>query len=260
MSVTGAPSDFYSGESSTGDTAGSGYSGADTGGAEGNYADGGMVGLNRYADGGMVQPMLAQALYADGGQVGMDVQSQQPMDMQMADMKINNLLAQPGAKEQVAARARRMMQEGSLTPDEVQKMAQVARACMTNPALYPQLRAFALKEKLGNLPQSYDQNTVMQILTVAKALANEVPQQDPAMQGQPEGQQPQQYASGGVIMGPGTGRSDSIKTTNRDTGEPVAVSNGEYIIPEHVVKVKGKEFFDNLLRKYSNVSGDRQGA
>jgi hypothetical protein len=67
-----------------------------------------------------------------------------------------------------------------------------------------------------------------------------------------------QFAQGGMIHGPGTGTSDSIHTKNRETGAPVSVSNGEYIIPKHVVDVKGKEFFDNLLRKYASVSGDRK--
>ena len=56
-----------------------------------------------------------------------------------------------------------------------------------------------------------------------------------------------------MIHGPGTGRSDSIGTVNETTGEPVRVANGEYIIPEHVVRVKGREFFDNLLRRYADV-------
>jgi hypothetical protein len=58
---------------------------------------------------------------------------------------------------------------------------------------------------------------------------------------------------GGMIRGPGTGRSDSIGTVNESTGEPVRVANGEYIIPEHVVRAKGQEFFDNLLRRYADV-------
>jgi hypothetical protein len=30
----------------------------------------------------------------------------------------------------------------------------------------------------------------------------------------------------------------------------VKLSNGEYIIPADVVATKGKEFFDNIVRKY----------
>jgi hypothetical protein len=31
------------------------------------------------------------------------------------------------------------------------------------------------------------------------------------------------------------------------------VANEEYIIPAHVVRAKGREFFDNLLRRYHDV-------
>jgi hypothetical protein len=58
---------------------------------------------------------------------------------------------------------------------------------------------------------------------------------------------------GGMLHGPGTGRSDSIGTVNSSTGQPVKVANGEYVIPAHVVKAKGREFFDNLLRRYVDV-------
>jgi hypothetical protein len=58
---------------------------------------------------------------------------------------------------------------------------------------------------------------------------------------------------GGMLQGPGTGRSDSIGTQNMSNGGPVKVSNGEYVIPEHVVRAKGRDFFDALLRRYSEV-------
>lgn len=57
-------------------------------------------------------------------------------------------------------------------------------------------------------------------------------------------------ADGGAIRGPGDGVSDSILAHNRDTGEAIAVSNGEYIVPADVVKAKGVEFFDKLKQKY----------
>jgi hypothetical protein len=58
----------------------------------------------------------------------------------------------------------------------------------------------------------------------------------------------QAFANGGQIQGPGTGTSDSVPAVNTDTGEPIKVSNEEYIIPADVVSRLGKEFFDDLLR------------
>lgn len=56
-------------------------------------------------------------------------------------------------------------------------------------------------------------------------------------------------ADGGPVKGAGTGVSDSIRAINTDTGAPVRISNGEYIVPADVVKVKGTEFFDRLVEK-----------
>jgi hypothetical protein len=57
-------------------------------------------------------------------------------------------------------------------------------------------------------------------------------------------------ADGGQITGPGTGTSDSVQAVNTSNGEPIRVSNGEYVVPYSVVKAKGTEFFDKLVDKY----------
>lgn len=54
------------------------------------------------------------------------------------------------------------------------------------------------------------------------------------------------YREGGEIVGPGTGTSDSV---------PIDASDGEYVIPADVVKVKGTEFFDKLLERYHSPRG-----
>ena len=51
-------------------------------------------------------------------------------------------------------------------------------------------------------------------------------------------------AEGGKVMGKGTSTSDSI---------PIRVSTGEYVIPAHIVQMKGKEFFDTMLEKYKDA-------
>lgn len=57
-------------------------------------------------------------------------------------------------------------------------------------------------------------------------------------------------ADGGKVRGPGTGVSDSVPAVNTDTGQPIRLSNGEYVIPADVVKAKGEEFFAKLLEKH----------
>jgi len=53
---------------------------------------------------------------------------------------------------------------------------------------------------------------------------------------------------GGAIKGPGTGTSDSVKAVNKDNGRPIALSTGEYIIPEDTVRKVGKETLDRLVK------------
>jgi hypothetical protein len=236
---------------STGDSSG------DSGGVSGvgsdgiGFANGGMIGerpgiTKRYADGG---PLLAMG-FAGGGRIAMGAV---PSNASVND-RVNAILCNPQMRQSIVARAQQLMDSGELTPEEVTTMGRVAEAAMYNPSLYPQLRQFVAAQGMTPLPAAYDPSVVTKIIATARALA----------QSTPAGQVPPTSAAavtpaapgmnrGGMIRGPGTGRSDSIGTVNETTGEPVRVANGEYIIPEHVVRAKGQEFFDNLLRRYADV-------
>jgi hypothetical protein len=212
------------------------------------YRDGGMIGempglTMRYMNGGPVggNPMLAMG-FRDGGMPGM--MQQHAGDKQNA---------------RITARAEQLLASGELTMDEVVTMARVAEAAMYNPDLYPQLRQFVAQQGMSPLPAQYDESVVQRILMVANALQRQA-QEQPTMPGQVPGMDQAMmsnptpgYGNGGMIHGPGTGRSDSIGTVNESTGQPVKVANEEYVIPAHVVRAKGREFFDNLLRRYSDL-------
>jgi len=62
----------------------------------------------------------------------------------------------------------------------------------------------------------------------------------------------------GMIRGPGTGISDDVRGINIDTGDPIRVSNKEYIIPADVLEAKGKEFFDKLIEKYHTPAAEQR--
>lgn len=68
----------------------------------------------------------------------------------------------------------------------------------------------------------------------------------------------EQEQSYGLVRGPGTGTSDSIngsvEAPNGQTFD-ARFSDGEYVIPEKVVRYKGVEFFDNLVNKIFNKEG-----
>jgi len=177
------------------------------------------------------------------------------------EQQVNQLLRNPQQKQRMVAHAQQLMATGELTPDEVMTMAQVAEAAMMNPSLYPQLRQFVAEQGMGPLPEAYDPGVIVKIIAISRALQQAQPATEPGMvpgtdQAQMEPPVPG-MANGGYLRGPGTGRSDSIGTVNETTGAPVKVANGEYVIPEHVVRAKGREFFDNLLRRYADVSKEQ---
>lgn len=62
------------------------------------------------------------------------------------------------------------------------------------------------------------------------------------------------YSKGGKIVGPGTGTSDSIPA--KVGGKPLAVSNGEYILPKSVVDAIGVDTLDELVRR---INGKEPG-
>jgi hypothetical protein len=205
----------------------------------------------RYMDGGMVsgQPLLAMG-YADGGTIGM---GSKPTPA-IVNKRVDAMLRDPQARQAMLARPQQLMASGELTPDEVTTMARVAEAAMYNPELYPQLRQFVAQQGMTPLPATFDQSVIMRIMAIARALQAETPAGQVPSMDQAQMQRPVPGdGNGGYLQGPGTGRSDSIGTVNETTGEPVKVANGEYVIPAHVVRAKGREFFDNLLRRYSDV-------
>lgn len=58
------------------------------------------------------------------------------------------------------------------------------------------------------------------------------------------------FADGGKIKGAGTGTSDSVPAVNTSNGQPIKLSNGEYVISADTVRAKGTDFFDKLQQKH----------
>lgn len=162
----------------------------------------------------------------------------QPMAPQSLDMRLEQGLA---SNPQVAAAlqqaVQQAMQSGVLTPDELNTLVQLATVAMQNPQLYPQVRAFAMQNGLG-YPDLFPEQMNPQALAVIMAMgrvAQPAPQQMP-QQGMPS------MATGGAV--PDSRRADG--------SVPINAHEGEYVIPAHVVRMKGREFFDNMLEKYKD--------
>lgn len=249
---------------------------------------GGAGGMNNSAGSGFGgSSSESRGFAADGGLavddgfsgVGMPVQGTANMQMgnRSDGVTMGNMPAQPSVQAQVQRALRdpatvqrllalpmQLMQTGELTPDEVMTMGRVAEAAMYSPQLYPQLRAFVEEQGMTPLPPAYDPGVIVNIVVIAKALQAQMPATPPGQvpsTGQAQVEQPVPgFGNGGFIRGPGTGRSDSIGTVNESSGAPVKVATDEYIIPAHVVRAKGREFFDNLLRRYDpSQNGGQNG-
>ena len=185
-----------------------------------------------------------------------------PTDPRMVDAQVANLLrTKPETARKLQMMAQQAIQSGETTPEQIQQLGQIARVCLQNPAMYPRLVQMAEQRGIvgpGELPPTYDESVIKKLIAIAAVMAQS--SGAPAESEDYEEDDAMEMRRGGMIRGPGTGTSDSIPGVNTSNGGKVKVSNGEYIIPAKVVAIKGKEFFDNLLRKYADVSGERGAA
>jgi hypothetical protein len=208
------------------------------------YADGGMVGDDGMPD--MEGLGNGVGLNVGGTQGGL---TPQMVEMQIQDFIRNNKPVVQEFQRVVAA----LVRSGELTPEELNLAEQLANTAMQNPDMYQYIRKFAIEQGLADeqdLSPQYDEGIVIAVLIAVRAAkaelgGNALESQAPAMNMADGGYvtMGENAKDGGPVAGPGTSRSDSI---------PIRVSTGEYVIPAHVVKMKGKEFFDSMLDKYKD--------
>ena len=204
-----------------------------------SYEDGGMIGA-----GGAPEPMSGGAGLAMPGQA-----KQGPMDSKMLSMQVNQIATQnPQQVEQIRMAIMEAIQSGELTQQELNMVIQLATVAAQNPEMYPQVRNFAIQQGIAteqDLPPQFDQGLVMVLLLAAKSIQGGAGGQDMMQGGTPAmaGAGPQgipSMADGGTV--PQSKKADGAVLIN--------AHEGEYVIPSNVVKMKGKEFFDNLVEKY----------
>lgn len=203
-----------------------------------SYQVGGMIGPG----GQPVRPPGVQA-QAMGGQ--------EPLSPQMVEMQVQNLATQnPQVLAQIKQAINEAMLSGELTQEELNMMVQMATTVLRNPALYPQVRQFAIQQGIAteqDLSPEYDQGLVIAILIAARAAQADVGGQD--------------MMAGGTPAMAGAAPVQSMKDGGRVRGEaskPVMIEahTGEYVIPKHIVDMKGREFFDRMLEQYAEKKAD----
>jgi hypothetical protein len=168
----------------------------------------------------------------------------------VSEEDINSFIQQhPQQVQQIAAQLQQLVQSGEVTLQQLTMAEQLAMVALQNPQMYPKMRQFAISQGLveeQDISPGYDQGLLFLVILGVRAVKGSGAQAAPT-------QDAMNFADGGLVTtgdnaqkggytaGPGTTTSDSI---------PIQVSTGEYVIPAHVVHMKGKEFFDSLLEKY----------
>ena len=113
--------------------------------------------------------------------------------------------------------------------------------------MYPQIRQFAIQKGLATeeeIPMEYDEGLIIALILASKALEADV-----QFQGAQPMQGMQELQEGGILKGP----------SHEKGGIPVKVGNtlaemegGEYVIPTHVVRAKGTDFFNKMIESYED--------
>lgn len=147
----------------------------------------------------------------------------------------------PEEAQKVQALIAMAIQTGELTSQELNTMVQLAKTALANPAAYPQIRQFAIKNGLGteqDIPQQLDQG-LLYVLIVAGKSASAAKPQGNAM----GGQGPAPTMENGVLPE----YKDGGMTGN--TPHLAKVHPREYVIPEDTLIYHGKKHFDKLVEQ-----------
>ena len=205
---------------------------------------------------GQVPTYQAGGAIGPGGQpmrpAGMQqMNPQEPVSPQMLEMQIQEFAARnPQVLAQIRQAINEGMMAGELTQQELNMMVQLATTVLRDPALYPQIRQFAIQQGIAteqDLSPTYDQGLIIAILIAARAAQADVGGQN--------------MMAGGTPTMAGVAPIQSMKDGGRVRGEasePVMIEahTGEYVIPKHVVDMKGREFFDRMLEQYAEKAQD----
>ena len=211
-----------------------------------------------YADGGSVPPpgMPGPQLGAPPVAGGMQPQQAPAQPAEVVDStKFQAELARfmkqhPQQVKQIQEVVQAALQSGELSTQELNLAVQLAVAAAQNPAMYPKLRQLAIQKGLAteqDLPQQYDQSIVFALIIAGQAMqagGGAAAGMEPSIPGGP----PQQLRDGGGVIPRNKNPGDDTAEGRRDDVK-IAVSGGEYVIPAHVVRQKGTDFFDKMIGK-----------
>jgi hypothetical protein len=214
-------------------------------------------------------PMGAQPQMQAGGQPGLAPPGAAPRISNTQLMQEAQRFAQrnPRQVQQIQMAVQQVVQSGELTIQELNTLVQLATVAMQNPEMYPQFRAMVVRENLlteQEISQQFDPGLLFTILLLGQSL--QAAPQTGGMQPVPENPAMTAGATqmGGVSGPQVSGSMPSMavggplpaKSPRADGSIPIRAHEGEYVIPAHIVRAKGTEFFDKMLQTY-NEDGNK---
>lgn len=210
------------------------------------FMNGGMVGRPSYEVGGVVTP---NGPPMPGPAMGAGVSTgAPPMAGQDMEAEIQRLMTeQPQVMAEIQQAIQAAMDSGELTPEELNQAVQLAIVAIQDPSMYPQMRAYAIQQGIGteqDIPQEYDQGLLFALLVAARAM------QGGAAPAAPAAGLQQPPIPGAPTMKDGGKLPE--KSPHKSGVIPINAHEGEYVIPKHVVRAKGTDFFDKMLENYND--------
>ena len=194
---------------------------------------GGPVLQPSFQQGGMVQGQ--QQPMPPGQTAGVNpAGNNTPIPAQQLDAEAQRVISQaPEQFLELKQAVEQAVANGEVTMEELNLAGQLATAAAQNPQLWPQLRQFAIQKGLAEeneLSQEYDQGLVFALILATKAILGGG--------AQAQGQPPQAaLRTGGAVP----------NSRNNDGSVAITAHDGEFVIPERVVREKGTDFFNKMI-------------
>ena len=219
---------------------------------------GSQQGVPSYAMGGLITPqgptppMPQQS--TGSGNVGMAPPGGGQMDPKMMEMQINQFVSQhPQEVEKIKQVIMGELQSGNLTPQELNQIVQLATVASQNPAMYPNVRNFAIQQGIAteqDLPQQYDEGLVFVLLVAARAVKQEA---GAPQTGGGAGQSVPTMKTGGHVA---TAAKAAGASVSSGSNKPITIQahEDEFVVPKVAMDWFGRKHFENLIQKAKEES------
>jgi hypothetical protein len=146
----------------------------------------------------------------------------------------------PQQVQQMQMEIQKLIQSGQVSMEELNMVVQMAQAAAQNPALYPQLRQIAIQRGVADeesVSPQFDSGLIFVLALIGAVM------QSGGMQPKPV----PSFKKGGMLHGNEDGDSEAVVAQ---------LHEGEFVIPAHIVRAKGTEFFSKMLESYSEDSSE----